>query len=137
MTRNHSTEKRRWLLLGLATLAAAFPSLINTKTIYAADDNTVSIAVDQNTTLQPSGGLYEATTNVKVTTSKPYGFNLTMQADTADLINAKDSSIRIKRTTQSTSGLAQNTWGYYDYTYTDTHSHKECRPGGCRGVAEQ
>ena len=133
MARNHSTEKRRWLLLGLATLAAAFPSLINTKTIYAANDNTVSISVDQNTTLQPSGGLYEATTNVKVTTSKPYGFNLTMQADTADLINAKDSSIRIKRTTQSTSGLAQNTWGYYDYTYTDTHSHKECRPGGCRG----
>ena len=52
-----------------------------------------------------------------------------MQADTADLINAKDSSIRIKRTTQSTSGLAQNTWGYYDHTYTDTHAHKECRPG--------
>ncbi len=97
---------------------------------HAADDNTVSIAVDQNAALKPTGNLCKATTNVTVKTGKPYGFNLTMQADTADLINAKDSSIRIKRTTQSTSGLAQNTWGYYDYM----HTHDECHPEICEGI---
>ncbi len=118
-----------------SALALAIAPLILTAPAHAADDNTVSIAVDQNAALQPAGNLYKATTNVTVKTGKPYGFNLTMQADTADLINAKDSSIRIKRTTQSTSGLAQNTWGYYDHTYTDAHAHahKECRPGGCSG----
>ena len=113
MTRNHSTEKRRWLLLGLATLAAAFPSLINTKTIYATDDNTVSIAVDQNAALKPSGNLYKATTNVTVKTGKPYGFNLTMQADTADLINSKDRTHKISATPSITPiVLNANQWGY-------------------------
>ena len=80
---------------------------------HAADDNTVSIAVDQNAALQPTGTLYKATTNVKVTTGKPYGFNLTMQADTADLVNSKDSTHKISATPNSTPvALNANQWGY-------------------------
>ncbi len=80
---------------------------------HAADDNTVSIAVDQNAALQPTGTLYKATTNVTVKTGKPYGFNLTMQADTADLVNAKDSTHKISATPSTTPvALNANQWGY-------------------------
>ena len=80
---------------------------------HAADDNTVSIAVDQNAALQPAGNLYKATTNVTVKTGKPYGFNLTMQADTADLVNSKDSTHKISATLSSTPvALNANQWGY-------------------------
>ena len=80
---------------------------------HATDDNTVSIAVDQNATLKPSGNLYKATTNVTVKTGKPYGFNLTMQADTADLVNSKDSTHKISATPSSTPvALNANQWGY-------------------------
>ncbi len=80
---------------------------------HATDDNTVSIAVDQNAALQPAGNLYKATTNVTVKTGKPYGFNLTMQADTADLVNSKDSTHKISATSSSTPvALNANQWGY-------------------------
>ena len=80
---------------------------------HATDDNTVSIAVDQNAALQPTGNLYKATTNVTVKTGKPYGFNLTMQADTADLVNSKDSTHKISATPSSTPvALNANQWGY-------------------------
>ena len=80
---------------------------------HAADDNTVSIAVDHNAALQPAGALYKATTNVTVKTGKPYGFNLTMQADTADLVNAKDSTHKISATPSSALvALSANQWGY-------------------------
>ena len=80
---------------------------------HATDDNTVSIAVDQNAALQPTGTLYKATTNVTVKTGKPYGFNLTMQADTADLVNSKDSTHKISATPSSTPvALNANQWGY-------------------------
>ncbi len=86
---------------------------IFTAPAHAADDNTVSIAVDQNAALQPTGTLYKATTNVKVTTGKPYGFNLTMQADTADLVNSKDSTHKISAAPSSTPvALNANQWGY-------------------------
>ena len=89
------------ILLGFATPA------------HAADDNTVSIAVDQNAALKPSGNIYKATTNVTVKTGKPYGFNLTMQADTADLVNSKDSTHKISATPSSTPvALNANQWGY-------------------------
>ncbi len=80
---------------------------------YATDDNTVSIAVDQNATLKPAGNLYKATTNVTVKTGIPYGFNLTMQADTADLINSKDNTHKISATPSTTPvALNANQWGY-------------------------
>ena len=80
---------------------------------HATDDNTVSIAVDQNAALQPTGTLYKTTTNVTIKTGKPYGFNLTMQADTADLVNSKDSTHKISATPSSTPvSLNANQWGY-------------------------
>ncbi len=118
MTRNHSTEKRRWLLLGLATLAAAFPSLTTTKTTHATDDNTVSISVDQSAGLKPVGNLHKATTNVTVKTSKPYGFNLTLHATSSpDLVNQKDDNHRIKSlpVSNDSASLAANQWGYNTY----------------------
>ena len=87
--------------------------LLGCATPAHAEDNTVSIAVDQNAALQPSGNLYKATTNVTVKTGKPYGFNLTMQADTADLINSKDSTHKISATPSTTPvALNANQWGY-------------------------
>ncbi len=93
-------------LLAVTPLVLATPA-------HAADDNTISIAVDQNAALQPTGNLYKATTNVTVKTGKPYGFNLTMQADTADLVNSKDSTHKISATPSSTPvALNANQWGY-------------------------
>lgn len=147
MARNHSTEKRRWLLLGLATLAAAFPSLINTKTTHATDDNTVSISVDQSAELKPVGNLHKATTNVTVKTSRPYGFNLTLHATgSPDLVNQKDGNHRIKSLPVSNdyASLAANQWGYnnrnsnmYFYGVPDGSSPAvvadvtKAKPAGC------
>ena len=151
MTRNRSTEKRRWLLLGLATLAAAFPSLTTTKTIHATDDNTVSISVDQSAELKPVGNLYKATTNVTVKTSKPYGFNLTLHATgSPDLVNQKDGNHRIKSLPVSNDSvsLAANQWGYnnrnsnmYFYGVPDGSSPAviadvtKAKPAGCTNPA--
>ena len=97
-----------WPLFSLAVTP-----LVLTTPAYAADDNTVSIAVDQKAALKPTGNLYKATTNVTVKTGKPYGFNLTMQADTADLVNSKDSTHKISATPSSTPvALNANQWGY-------------------------
>ncbi len=99
------------MALGLFVLA--FAPLILVTPAHATDDNTVSIAVDKNAALQPSGNLYKDTTNVTVKTGKPYGFNLTMQADTADLVNSKDSTHKISATPSSTPvALNANQWGY-------------------------
>ena len=94
------------LLFAVASLVFAAPT-------YAAEDNTVSIAVDQNAALQPAGNLYKATTNVTVKTGKPYGFNLTMQADTSDLIHATDPTHKISAMpSASPADLGANQWGY-------------------------
>ena len=96
-----------------SALALAITPFISTAPVYAADDNTVSIAVDQNAALQPTGTLYKATTSITVKTGKPYGFNLTMQADTADLVNSKDSTHKISATPSATPvALNANQWGY-------------------------
>ena len=96
-----------------SVLALAVAPFILTAPVYATDDNTVSIAVDQKAALKPTGNLYKATTNVTVKTGKPYGFNLTMQADTADLVNSKDSTHKISATPSSTPvALNANQWGY-------------------------
>ena len=87
--------------------------LVLTTPAHATDDNTVSIAVDQNAALQSAGNLYKATTNVTVKTGKPYGFNLTMQADTADLLNSKDPTHKISYVpSDRPTELGANQWGY-------------------------
>ena len=99
--------------IAFSALALAVAPFILAAPTHATDDNTVSIAVDQNATLQPAGNLYKATTNVTVKTGKPYGFNLTMQADTADLVNSKDPTHKISATPSSTPvALNANQWGY-------------------------
>ena len=99
------------VMLGLFALVIV-PFILITP-VHATDDNTVSIAVDQNAALKPTGNLYKATTNVTVKTGKPYGFNLTMQADTTDLVNSKDSTHKISATSSSTPvALNANQWGY-------------------------
>ena len=97
----------------LSLIALAIILLSCTTPVHAAEDSTVSIAVDQNAVLKPAGNLYKATTNVTVKTGKPYGFNLTMQADTADLINSKDQTHKISATPSTTpTALNVNQWGY-------------------------
>ena len=80
---------------------------------HAADDNTVSITVDPSAELKPVDNLYKATTNVAVKTGKPYGFNLTMRADTADLLNSKDPTHKISYVpSDRPTELGANQWGY-------------------------
>ncbi len=101
----------RGVAFGLFALILA--PFILTAPAHATDDNTVSIAVDQNAELKPTGNLYKATTNVTVKTGKLYGFNLTMQADTADLINSKDSTHKISAPQSAAPVvLGANQWGY-------------------------
>ena len=80
----------------------------------ATEDNTVGITVDQNAAvLQPSGNLYKATTNVTVKTGKPYGFKLTMRANTADLVNNEYRTYKISAVPSTTPiALNANQWGY-------------------------
>ena len=99
--------------VAFSVLALAVTPFILAAPVHATDDNTVSIAVDQNAALQPTGNLYKATTNVDVKTGKPYGFNLTMQADTADLLNSKDLTRKISAPQSATPVvLGANQWGY-------------------------
>ena len=97
-------------LLAVAPLVLAAPA--------HADDNTISIEVkNKNAVLAPpqskNDTLYKATTDIEVTTGKPYGFNLTMQADAADLINSKDPTHKISAISSTApSTLNVNQWGY-------------------------
>ena len=100
----------RGAVLGLLFAVA---SLVFVAPTYATEDNTVSIAVDQNAVLKPSGNLYKATANVTVKTSKSFGFNLTMQADTSDLIHATDPTHKISAMPSvNPAELNSNQWGY-------------------------
>ena len=104
----------RGAVFGLLALTIA-PFVLTTPA-HAADDNTVSIAVDQNAALKPSGNLYKATTNVTVKTDKPYGFNLVMQTATrsSDLINSNNSTRHIYGVNyyNMATELSANQWGY-------------------------
>ena len=97
--------------LSLITLAIILLGF--TAPAHAADDNTINITVDPSAELKSAGNLYKATTNVTVKTGKPYGFNLTMQADTADLVNAKDQTHKISYVpSDRPTELGANQWGY-------------------------
>lgn len=101
----------RGVVFGLFALAAT--PFILAAPAYADDSNTVSISVDPAARLTQQGKLYKATTNVTVKTSKPYGFNLTMQAATSDLLNGKDQMHKISAPQSANSvALGSNQWGY-------------------------
>ena len=99
------------MAFGLLALVSA--PFVFAAPVYATDDNTIDIAVDSDATMERSGDLYKATTSVTVGTDKPYGFSLTMQASTPDLINAADPTRKISAP-QSTvpTSLGANQWGY-------------------------
>ena len=106
-------------------LALAVTPFILTTPVHAADDNTVELTISSDADLKykqsPSSPyLYEATTPVKIK-AKPRGFNLTIHADSADLVNTKDNSRRIKGTIafidkesgrEVLMGMNANSWGY-------------------------
>lgn len=88
-----------------------------------ATDNAVELTIGSDADLKPSADsyLHEATTPVKIKTTKPRGFNLTIHADSADLINTRDSSHRIKGMLafidkesgrEMLLGMNTNSWGY-------------------------
>ena len=106
---------------GLLALAAT-PFILTTP-VHAADDNTVELTIGSDADLKLSADpyLHEATTPVKIKTAKPRGFNLTIHADSADLVNTKDNSRRIKGATafidkesgrEMLMGMNANSWGY-------------------------
>lgn len=101
----------RGVVLGLLFAVAPF---VLTAPAHAVDDSTVSVTVDQNAELKSASTLYKATANVTVKTSKSFGFNLTMQADTSDLIHATDPTHKISAMPSATSpaDLGANQWGY-------------------------
>ena len=100
----------RGVMFGLLFAVAPF---VLTVPAHAADDSTVSVTVDQNAELKSAGTLYKATANVTVKTSKSFGFNLTMQADTSDLIHATDPTHKISAMpSASPADLGANQWGY-------------------------
>ena len=94
--------------------------------VHAADDNTVELTISSDADLKykqsPSSPyLYDVTTPVKIKTAKPRGFNLTIHADSADLVNTKDNSRRIEGTIafidkesgrEMLMGMNTNSWGY-------------------------
>lgn len=105
-----TTSLTRGVMFGLLFAVAPF---VLTAPAHAADDSTVSVTVDQNAELKSAGTLYKATANVAVKTSKPFGFNLTMQADTADLIHTTDPTHKISAMpSASPADLGANQWGY-------------------------
>ena len=109
------------MAFGLLALAAT-PFILTTP-VHATDDNTVELTIGSDADLKPSADsyLHEATTPVKIKTTKPRGFNLTIHADSADLVNTKDNSRRIKGATafidkesgrEMLMGMNANSWGY-------------------------
>ena len=118
LCQNYNKQKRGGVIISLTRgavfglLFAVAPFVFAVPT-YAADDSTVSVTVDQNAALQPAGNLYKATANVTVKTSKSFGFNLTMQADTSDLIHATDPTHKISAMPSvNPAELNSNQWGY-------------------------
>ena len=110
--------------VAFSALALAITPFILTAPAHATDNNTVELTVGSNADLKQSptdSYLYDVTTPVKIKTAKPRGFNLTIHADSADLVNIKDNNRRIEGTTafidkesgrEMLMGMNPNSWGY-------------------------
>ena len=92
-------------------------------TRYAHENNvTLDIEDEQPFTYNSTSALYTTTANLHVTATKPYGFNLTMQATSNALTNTLNSSHQIPSLTTNNQALGTNQWGY-TLTNPDTLSH--------------
>ncbi len=92
-------------------------------TRYAHVNNvTLDIEDEQPFTYNSTSSLYTTTANLHVTATKPYGFNLTMQATSNALTNTLNSSHQIPSLTTNNQALGTNQWGY-TLTNPDTLSH--------------
>ena len=112
LCQNYNKQKRGGVIFWSLFLLAMAPFVL-VAPAHAADDSAVSVTVDQNAELKSAGTLYKATANVTVKTSKSFGFNLTMQADTSDLIHATDPTHKISAMpSASPADLGANQWGY-------------------------
>ena len=83
---------------------------------------TLDIEDEQPFTYNSTASLYTTTANLHVTATKPYGFNLTMQATSNALTNTLNSSHQIPSLTTNNQALGTNQWGY-TLTNPDTLSH--------------
>ncbi len=83
---------------------------------------TLDIEDEQPFTYNSTSALYTTTANLHVTATKPYGFNLTMQATSNALTNTLNSSHQIPSLTTNNQALGTNQWGY-TLTNPDTLSH--------------
>ena len=110
-------------VLGVLTLSLASFAIV---TPAHADDSIIELTVGSDAELKPSASnahLYQATMPVTVydKTADLRGFNLTIHADSADLVNNLDSSRRIEGATafidqgsgrEMLMGMNYNSWGY-------------------------
>ena len=117
-----------WPLFLLAVTPLVLAAPAHATPVHATDDNnTIELTVGSDAELKPSASnahLYQATMPVTVydKTADLRGFNLTIHADSADLVNNLDSSRRIAGTTafiDKESGREMlmgmnydNLWGY-------------------------
>ena len=89
---------------------------------YRNRDITLDIEDEQPFTYNSTAALYTTTANLHVTATKPYGFNLTMQATSNALTNTLNSSHQIPSLATNNQALGTNQWGY-TLANPDTLSH--------------
>ncbi len=106
-----SKNMRLYAVIGVLT---ALLSVVISTPAFATVDNTIQVDTDSEVALYELwNGFYLSTINIEVKTLKPYGFNLTMQANNSSLINSYDANYKIESIkNQHFSPLAANQWGY-------------------------
>ena len=106
-----SKNMRLYAVIGVLT---ALLSVVISTPAFATVDNTIQVDTDSEVALYELwSGFYLSTINIEVKTLKPYGFNLTMQANNSSLINSHDANYKIESIkNQHFSPLAANQWGY-------------------------
>ncbi len=121
----------------------------------AADDNNndnhVEISVANITQFERQGQLFKATANVTVKATKPYGFNLTLQARNSDLTDTSDPTTKIASTPATTPmALNSDQWGYSLNSKATTFSRvpnltqpaaviadvTKAKPAGCQDIKQ-
>ncbi len=120
------------LVITLTMTAVLSPVLLVSRSVSAsthrqesragADNLTIDVVAPSPFTYNSTASLYTTTANLHVTATKPYGFNLTMQATSNALTNTLNSSHQIPSLTTNNQALGTNQWGY-TLTNPDTLSH--------------